>query len=311
MQFQYRLEGIFHIVLRGQCYLRVGDLEEFILLQEGDAVAFPTGGVHWISNAHDSQNLHSGDVLSVTGDEELFLIKSGDVRAYPSDTYSPETPIEITGSSSDNSLSALAGTTLFSAILSYDANLKHPFLKSLPCFVRGGARTNGERNTLQILASLLAEESTTSHPGKRLMVDNLSEVLFIQILRSYMSGTKHPSGYMTALADQKIGQALNLIHTESEHKWTVDSLSRAVAMSGTTFTKKFGELVGITPKAYLINTRLLKARAKLQSTNESILSIARSAGYTSEAAFSKAFKKHFNTPPGELRKRHRRDRFTL
>ena len=68
------------------------------------------------------------------------------------------------------------------------------------------------------------------------------------------------------------------------------------------------QLVGITPKAYLTNTGLLKARAKLQSSNESTLSIAESAGYASEAAFSKAVKKHFNTTPGELRKRRVRVR---
>jgi transcriptional regulator GlxA family with amidase domain len=112
---------------------------------------------------------------------------------------------------------------------------------------------------------------------------------------------------MAALADPHIGMVLNLIHTEEGKKWTVESLSRAVAMSRTTFTERFAKLVGITPKAYLTNTRLLKARAKLQSSNESTLSIAESAGYTSEAAFGKAFKKHFNTTPGELRKR--RDRF--
>lgn len=72
-------------------------------------------------------------------------------------------------------------------------------------------------------------------------------------------------------------------------------------MGRTSFTQKFAELVGVTPKAYLTNTRLLKAREKLQSSNESTLRIAESAGYASEAAFSKAIKKHFNKTPGELR----------
>jgi transcriptional regulator GlxA family with amidase domain len=61
-------------------------------------------------------------------------------------------------------------------------------------------------------------------------------------------------------------------------------------------------MVGVTPKSYLTNTRLMKARFKLQTSNESTLSIAESAGYASEAAFSKAIRKHFNKTPGELRK---------
>ncbi|GHD18987.1 AraC family transcriptional regulator [Halioglobus japonicus] len=300
MQFQYRPEGIFHIVLQGQCYLREGGQKESILLQEGDAVAFPTGGAHWISDTPDSQNLPSENVVTVSGDEDLLLLKNGDVRAFTSNDYSSETPNETPGSDTS--------TVLFCTTLSYDASLKHPFLRSLPCFIHVGPRTNDERRTLKLLTGLLAEESASSYPGKSLMVNNLSEVLFIQMLRSHIREAQRPSGYMAALADQNIGQALNLIHTEAEKKWSVESLSRAVAMSGTTFTRRFAELVGVTPKAYLTNTRLLKARIKLQSTAESTLSIAESAGYASEAAFSKAFKKHFNTTPGELRKRYQRVR---
>jgi len=110
------------------------------------------------------------------------------------------------------------------------------------------------------------------------------------------------SGFLAALADPQIGMALNLIHTEADKKWTVDSLCNASAMGRTAFTRKFTEIVGITPKAYLTNTRLMKARFKLQNSNESTIAIAEDAGYNSEAAFSKAIKKHFNKTPGELRK---------
>ena len=46
----------------------------------------------------------------------------------------------------------------------------------------------------------------------------------------------------------------------------------------------------------------MKAKTKLQNSNESTLSIAESAGYSSEASFSKAIKKQFNKTPGELRR---------
>ena len=302
MQFQYRPEGIFHIVLQGQCYLREGGREESILLEEGDAVAFPTGGIHWISDTPESQELLAENVVDVIGDEELLLVKNGNVKAFVPQASPLGTPPETLEPDSGKPAKTGGVTTLFCGTLSYDATLDHPFLKSLPCFIQAGARTSEERQVQQTLTGLVAEESAASYPGKTLMVDNLTEVLFIQMLRAHMRKARQPSGYMAALADPHIGQALNLIHTEEDKKWSVESLSSAVAMSRTTFTEKFAKLVGTTPKAYLTNTRLLKARAKLQSSNESTLSIAESAGYSSEAAFSKAFKKHFNTTPGELRK---------
>ncbi len=303
MQFQYRPEGIFHMVLQGQCYLRESGREEAILLQEGDGVGFPTGGAHWISDTPESLNLPAVNVVNVTGDEQLMLLKNGNVRAFRSQDSSLESPPAVQESERGKAAKASEVTILFCCTLSYDATLDHPFLKSLPCFIQAGARTSEERKLQQTLTSLVAEESAASHPGKALMVDNLTEVLFIQMLRVHMREARKPSGYMAALADPHIGEALNLIHTEEDRKWSIESLASAVAMSRTTFTEKFAKLVGTTPKAYLTSTRLLKARAKLQSSNESTLSIAESAGYASEAAFSKAVKKHFNTTPGELRKK--------
>ena len=302
MQFQYRPEGIFHYVLQGQCYLRESGREEAILLQEGDGVGFPTGGAHWISDTPESLNLPAVNVVNVTGDEQLMLLKNGNVRAFRSQDSSLETPPAVQESARGKAANASEVTILFCCTLSYDATLDHPFLKSLPCFIRASARTSEDRQVQQTLTRLIAEESASSYPGNALLVDNLTEVLFIQMLRVHMHKAKHSRGYLAALADPHIGEALNLIHTEEEARWTVESLSRAVAMSGTTFTQKFAELVGLTPKAYLTNTRLLNARAKLQSGNESTLSIAESAGYASEAAFSKAFKKHFSITPGEIRK---------
>jgi len=73
-------------------------------------------------------------------------------------------------------------------------------------------------------------------------------------------------------------------------------------LRGTVFTQKFVDMVGDTPKSYLTNTRLMKAKAQLQNTNDSMISIAESAGYASEAAFGKAIKKHFNTTPSKSRR---------
>ncbi|MEP4149496.1 MAG: hypothetical protein ABJL54_19915, partial [Halioglobus sp.] len=83
------------------------------------------------------------------------------------------------------------------------------------------------------------------------MVDHLAEVFFVQLLRVHMRKMKHSNGFMAALSDPHIGVALNLIHTETDQKWTVEALSRASAMGRTAFTQKFVDMVGDTPKSYL------------------------------------------------------------
>jgi AraC-like DNA-binding protein len=300
----YRPQGIFHYVVQGQCYLREGNNDKLILLQAGDGAGFPTGGIHWISDSPSSQQLTTENVVNVTGDEELFLMKSGEVTAFAADRSRRENNPSIVASDNSDSPRDSQETILLSITMSYDSSIKHPFLKNLPCFIHASPKLFGDKylQRQRALTNFLIDESFGSFPGTQLIFDQLTKVLFVQMLRLHMLKMKHSKGYMAALSDPHIGVALNLIHTETNQKWTVEALSQASAMGRTAFTQKFLDMVGDTPKSYLTNTRLMKAKDKLQNSNDSMLSIADSAGYASEAAFGKAIKKHFNKTPGELRK---------
>lgn len=302
MQFLYRREGIFHIVLGGHCYLRVSGQEGLIKLQAGDCVAFPTGGEHWISDAPEGQSLIADNVVRVAEDEDVLLLKHGYVTAFQSEVPLCRSGEEQRDSALSSPVTPKTVTTLLCGTLSYDASLDHPFLKSLPCFIQVSPENSAERLALTTATKLLTLEAAASYPGKALMIDSVAAVLVIRFLRQYMKSLKRPTGYLSALADPNLGVALNLIHSEKNQRLTIGALADAAAMSRTKFTRKFARLVGVTPKVYLTNTRLLTARGKLMSSTESILRIAESAGYASEAAFGKAFKKHFHRTPGDYRR---------
>lgn len=302
MQITYRPQGIFHTVIQGQCYLRESNGNDLVLLQTGDSVAFPTGGAHWISNSPGSQALDADNVVKVSGDDGILLMKTGAVIVSAPDSDLWGKTFQMGASAEDGPLEDEQRTIVLSGTLSYDSSIKHPFLESLPCFIQARSESNDDLRKHETLTSLMVDESYGSYPGKRLIVDHIAEVFFIRLLREHIRKEKHSNGYMAALSDSQIGLALNLIHTETDGKWTVETLSSASAMGRTAFTQKFVDMVGHTPKSYLTNTRLMKAKAKLQHTNDSMFSIAETAGYGSEAAFGKAIKKRFNTTPGKLRR---------
>ena len=84
--------------------------------------------------------------------------------------------------------------------------------------------------------------------------------------------------------------------------WSLEELARASAMSRTGFTLRFRQTVGVPPLTYLLAWRMnLAARALRQDTTP-VAALARSVGYTSESAFSNAFKRVMGTSP-----RHYRD----
>jgi AraC-like DNA-binding protein len=293
IQYQYRTQGIFHIILSGECYLDEGGNSELIHLRTGDGVAFPTGGAHWIYDQPENQHLSPVNVLNLNKDEGLMVLKTGDVSASANDQVFWQ---ESDKNSQDNQTIILSGT------LSYDTAIKHPFLKSLPCFIHVNDRGSDDIDKLKVLCDLMVSESSGDYPGKPLMINHLTEILFVQMLRVHMHRNQKANGYLAALSDPQIGIALNLIHQESNQKLTIESLCGSSALGRTAFTKKFVDMVGMTPKAYLLEARLIEARTKLQSTNQPTIQIAEASGYASEAAFSKAFKKQFNLTPGQVRK---------
>ncbi len=93
---------------------------------------------------------------------------------------------------------------------------------------------------------------------------------------------------------------------EPTRRWTVDSLASSVGMSRAAFARRFSELVGVPPLAYLTRWRIELARRRLRETAQSVAEIAASVGYDSEFSFSRAFKREVGEPPSAYRQRHSR-----
>lgn len=276
MEIEESRQGMFHVVVEGACWLKHAKAEEPIHLATGDIVAFPTGGAHWISDTPNSPKLPGSNVVE--------YILNG------TNPFQPKEEREQTTS------------TLLCGSFCYDSSMDHPFVKDLPCFIHIRASETPDLNWLRSLVTVLATESRQPSPGSTVMVDRLTEVLFIQLMRAYMKSAPSNMGYIAALADHQIGSALNLIHSEAKAYWTVERLGETVALSRTAFTEKFSRMVGMPPKTYLTNWRMQKAKAQLETSDMPMIDIAENAGYSSEAAFSKAFKHHFEQPPGRVRR---------
>jgi AraC-like DNA-binding protein len=74
-------------------------------------------------------------------------------------------------------------------------------------------------------------------------------------------------------------------------------------MSRSAFALRFKDLLGQTPLEYVTEWRMQKAMQSLEQRDKKLIDIARSVGYESDAAFSKAFKRVVGTIPGEYLKR--------
>ena len=142
------------------------------------------------------------------------------------------------------------------------------------------------------------QELRDPQPGGFLVVDHLVHMMLVQALRLHLAeGLRGGVGWLFALADRQMGAAINAMHDDPAHRWTLRSLAERAGMSRTTFTLKFKETVGTSPMDYLTRWRMLVAGDRLANSTDPISVIARSLGYELESAFSTAFKRTMGCSP--------------
>jgi AraC-like DNA-binding protein len=154
---------------------------------------------------------------------------------------------------------------------------------------------------LSSVLDLLRLESGQLYPGAEVARSSLAALALIHVLRTFLSTTSQPKGWLGALSDPKIGKALAAMHEDPGTKWTLESLAGHVAMSRTAFANRFRAIVGQAPLDYLQHWRMTLARTALQDTSEPLTDLAQRIGYLSDTAFSIAFKRNTGMSPGRFR----------
>ena len=83
--------------------------------------------------------------------------------------------------------------------------------------------------------------------------------------------------------------------------WTVEQLARTVGLSRPALARRFGEVVGVPPMAYLMQWRLALGADLLRGDDLTVGAIAHRVGYASPFSFSAAFKREYGVSPQAYR----------
>jgi len=307
MDVEENSQAAFHLIVKGEAWLRLfpqikkpsaentlssaknsvkeSSKERLIHLKEGDIVLFPTGAAHMISHAPDGQCLSSKDVVDA--------YRKGEALFDALDSF------EGQGNSEE------AGIDNFNIVCGYvefDRSLSHPFLDNLPDIIHIGADTRARFHWLDSIIKHMVYESANKEPGSDVLVDRFTEVLFIQVLRSYAQLAIKEESYLSALVDSQLSKALSLIHDNPDKEWTVELLALDVGMSRSSFYSRFNRYIGMPPMKYLFEWRMMQAKQKIEGTQKALSLVAEEVGYQSDSAFQKVFKRFFNFTPASLRK---------
>jgi AraC-like DNA-binding protein len=274
-------DSAIHIVRRGAVWLRHGTSES-IRLNTGDIALVAPGKSHTLSSDRDARDpepltqavarAHNNVVPSLRGRAEATesTVVQSAAYSFSTDGFSPEGA--------------------------------HPILSLLPSVIVIPAQKIEGDAELQLVLRLLAQESTHREQGVELVQPRLLDTLFVYVLRAWLRDLPEgAAGWLGALRDAQIRKALTLIHESPQAPWTVESLARQAAMSRAAFAKRFMDLVGQPPLAYVTRWRMDLAAKMLRESREPVARIASRVGYLSETAFAKAFRRRRKMPPGAYR----------
>jgi AraC-like DNA-binding protein len=256
--------GSLHIIEEGELVLRIDGDSRAEHVSRGDVVLLPRGDPHHISDA--GKRAHA------------------DVRAGAAGDDAPE-PVRW-----------LCGTFTIG-----DPQASH-LLASLPAVIILRGASGPALEGLEVAHRMLVFEMQSPSQGSAVMVARILDLIFIQILRAWAAGPDAEPNWLAGALDPQIGPALSAIHRDPGHDWTVGELARACNLSRSAFAARFAARVGKPPATYLVHVRLDAATGLLRDTSLPVTLIAKNVGYTSEAAFSRAFKNRYGTPPAHWRR---------
>lgn len=261
--------------------------------------AIVEGEVHlWTDDPADGVRLLGGDIALVRDPPVQHLAHAAGAECRPS----AEVMQAGTGVANRMSLGDPGSgppAKFFCGAYRFEGDLHRSLLAALPALlhVRPAAGS-----TLRATLDLFAGEMLRDEPGQQTLLDRLLDVALVQIIREHFAtGSAAAPAWFRASADERIGAALRAVHSDPARAWTVAELAERAALSRSAFARRFTELLGMAPLAYVNDWRMALARERLRDGDARLAAIGTSLGYASEFSFAAAFKRHHGIAPGRWR----------
>lgn len=255
-----------YAVVSGECWLAVDGVPDAVNLQKGDCFVLPSGRPFRLASdmslpPEPSSNYfpppRPGSVIKVNGGGGFFIVGSR---------------FGVSGGHADL------------------------LMDMLPPIVH--IRSETEQAALRWSVERMMKELHEPEPGGFLIAQHLAHMMLVQALRLHMmEGVMNDGGWLVGVADKQLGPAINAIHADPAHRWTLQSLAECACMSRSAFAQKFRETIGASPMEYVTRWRMLLAGDRLENSQDPVSVISLSLGYESESAFSTAFKRVMGVSP--------------
>ena len=194
------------------------------------------------------------------------------------------------------------GAEYMCGFLGCDMRPFNPLLATLPRLLRVRRSRTERQDLLGRLIDLTLSDAGLPRMGAESIRLRLSELIFVEVLRLCLEALPaHETGWLSGLKAPQIGKVLTMLHDSPARPWTLKLLAQEAGMSRSALAARFAHLIGHAPMRYLTLWRMQIAARLLTDSSMKVAAVGLEVGYTSEAAFSRAFKKVVGTSPANWR----------
>lgn len=255
-----------HAVVQGRAWLWFDDPQAALELAPGE-LALVRGG-------HDHHIGHEPDADCLEPDE----FRARHAHDEPTDGRRP--------------------TVFLCGAYRFSGDIGQGLLQALPAVLPLSAAVG---DPLHEVIAVLSRELTVVEPGQQTVLDRLLDVLLVLAIRASFKQNASAPRWFQASADPRLSAALQAIHHDAAHAWTVPELAAISGLSRAAFARSFQQALGQAPMQYLTDWRMTLARDYLRTSELTLTRIAELTGYGSPYAFAAAFRRHHGQPPGSWR----------
>lgn len=268
--------SIYHLVVEGRCKAKLPGPGPSLDLEAGDLILFPHRDGHLMGSDVHLAPTRTGSLAQISPDGGPAQIRGG---------------------------GAGARSRFICGFMACDKRTCKPLLDALPRMLKVSLRDSPAAAWIEATMKRAALETRAPSAGGDVVLARLAELLFVEAIREYArSLPESQHGWLAGLRDPHVGRALALLHGDPGRDWAVETLAQETGLSRSALADRFVALIGEPPMQYLTGWRMALAAQALSTGNDAVARIAERVGYESEAAFNRAFKREFGTPPAAWRR---------
>jgi AraC family transcriptional activator of mtrCDE len=254
----------------------------FHLLLDGDC---------WLHCAGQSIHLQQGD--------GVFLLRD---RPYRLSSHAQPDEAERSPRGQMQALSQepSRGVGLVCGFFHFRAGLSQLLLESLPerLVLRAG---DPALQAASCLFELIMQECDASEHPSPALLERLSHLLFLYVLRQHLPEGEQLSGLLGLARHPQFSDLIGALIEAPQQPWSLQEMADRCGLSRSAFCKRVQELTQASPGQILLQLRVRLASSLLQQ-GLPVAEVADRVGYQSVAAFTRAFSKVAGVLPGAYRK---------